>query len=72
LGKVPTGEDSFFQFLAQPSKAGSYTFQVPAPTIEAKSPLGGAGTSTLTIIALVIVAVALVVAIVALVGRGAR
>src|SRR5438105_3450045 len=27
-GKVPTGEDSLFQFLAQPSKAGTYTFQV--------------------------------------------
>ena len=27
-GKVPTGEDSLFQFLAQPSKPGSLTFQV--------------------------------------------
>jgi uncharacterized protein YcnI len=27
-GKVPTGEDSLFQFLAQPSKSGTYTFQV--------------------------------------------
>jgi uncharacterized protein YcnI len=27
-GNVPTGEDSLFQFLAQPAKAGKYTFQV--------------------------------------------
>jgi len=27
-GNVPTGEDSLFQFLAQPAKAGTYTFQV--------------------------------------------
>ena len=27
-GKVPSGEDSLFQFLAQPAKAGTYTFQV--------------------------------------------
>ena len=27
-GAVPTGEDSFFQFLAQPAKSGKYTFQV--------------------------------------------
>ena len=27
-GKIPTEEDSLFQFLAQPSKAGTYTFDV--------------------------------------------
>jgi uncharacterized protein YcnI len=27
-GAVPTGEDSLFQFLAQPAKTGTYTFQV--------------------------------------------
>jgi uncharacterized protein YcnI len=27
-GSVPTGEDSVFQFLAQPSSSGSYTFTV--------------------------------------------
>src|SRR5579872_855168 len=27
-GHVPTGEDSLFQFLAQPAKSGTYTFQV--------------------------------------------
>jgi uncharacterized protein YcnI len=27
-GSVPTGDDAFFQFLGEPSKPGSYTFQV--------------------------------------------
>ncbi|MGH3048652.1 MAG: DUF1775 domain-containing protein, partial [Gaiellaceae bacterium] len=27
-GSTPTGEDSLFQFLAQPAKSGTYTFQV--------------------------------------------
>ncbi len=27
-GSVPTGEDSLFQFLAQPAKSGTYTFHV--------------------------------------------
>ena len=27
-GSTPTGEDSLFQFLAQPAKSGKYTFQV--------------------------------------------
>jgi uncharacterized protein YcnI len=27
-GHVPTGEDSLFQFLGQPAKSGTYTFQV--------------------------------------------
>jgi len=27
-GNVPTGEDSLFQFLAQPAKSGTYTFDV--------------------------------------------
>jgi uncharacterized protein YcnI len=82
-GSTPTGEDSFFQFLAQPSSDGTYTFHVqqtysdgsivdwsgpessdaPAPTIEAKSSLGGSSTSTLTIVAVVLGAVALLVAI---------
>jgi uncharacterized protein YcnI len=75
-GRTPTGQDSLFQFLAQPSKPGTYTFNVqqtysdgsivewtgpesgasPAPTIEAASSLssGGGGTSTLTIVALVV------------------
>jgi uncharacterized protein YcnI len=73
-GKTPTGEDSLFQFLAQPASAKTYTFQVqqtysdgsivnwagpessdaPAPTIEASSSVGGGGSSTLSIIALVV------------------
>ena len=80
-GKTPTGEDSLFQFLAQPAAAKTYTFQVeqtysdgsivnwagpessaaPAPTIEAADSLGGAGTSVLTIVALIIGALALLV-----------
>ena len=73
-GHVPTGEDSLFQFLAQPASSATYKFTVeqtysdgsivdwsgsessasPAPTIEAKSSLGGGGVSTLTIIALIV------------------
>jgi uncharacterized protein YcnI len=74
-GRTPTGQDSLFQFLAQPASSGTYTFHVeqtysdgsivnwdgpessasPAPTIQAASSLsgGGAGTSVLTIIALI-------------------
>jgi uncharacterized protein YcnI len=88
-GSTPTGEDSLFQFLAQPSKSQKYTFTVqqtysdgslvdwsgsessedPAPTIEAKSSLGGGGTSTLTIIALVLGAVGVLLGVVALLTR---
>jgi uncharacterized protein YcnI len=91
-GKVPTGDDSLFQFLAQPSKSGTYTFHVqqtyadgsivdwsgpessdaPAPTIEAKSSLGGGGTSILAIIALVVGAVGVVLGGIALASRGGR
>src|SRR5947209_10512162 len=91
-GKVPTGEDSLFEFLAQPSNVGTYTFQVqqtysdgsivnwtgpessdsPAPAIEAKSSLGGGGTSKLAIIALVVGALGVLVGGFALVSRGGR
>lgn len=91
-GSVPTGEDSLFQFLAQPSKSGTYTFRVqqtyndgslvdwsgpessdaPAPTIEAKSSLGGGGTSALTIVALVLGALGLLVGGISLFSRGGR
>ena len=91
-GKVPTEEDALFQFLGQPSKAGTYTFQAqqtysdgsivnwsgsessdaPAPTIEAKSSLGGGGTSTLAIIALVVGAIGVVLGAIALFSRGGR
>jgi uncharacterized protein YcnI len=89
-GNVPTGEDSLFQFLAQPAKSGTYTFQVeqtysdgsivnwagsesseaPAPTIVAKSSLGGGGSSIVSIIGLVLAILALVLAGAALFARG--
>jgi len=88
-GRIPTDEDSVFQFLATPASSTTYTFDVrqtysngkvvdwsgaessdtPAPTVEAKSSIGG-GTSTLALVGLVVGAAALVVAIVALVARG--
>ena len=91
-GHTPTGEDSLFQFLAQPASTGTYTFQVqqtysdgsivdwsgpesseaPAPTIEAKSSLGGGGTDTLTIVALALSVIALLVAVGALLVRGGK
>ena len=89
-GNVPTGDDSLFQFLAQPAKSGKYTFQVeqtysdgsivnwagsessdaPAPTIVAKSSLGGGGSSIVSIVGLVIAILALVLAGAALFARG--
>ena len=92
-GSVPTGEDSLFQFLAQPSGSKTYAFTVkqtysdgsivdwsgsessedPAPTIEAKSSLGGGGgTSTLTIVALVLGGAGIVLGGVALATRSGR
>ena len=89
-GNVPTGDDSLFQFLAQPAKSGTYTFQVeqtysdgsivnwsgsesseaPAPTIVAKSSLGGGGSSLIALVGLVVAIVALVLAGAALFARG--
>ena len=89
-GAVPTEEDSLFQFLAEPSSSGKYTFQVkqtysdgsivnwagsessdaPAPTIEAKSSLGGGGTPVVSIIAIVLGALGVILAAVALFTRG--
>jgi uncharacterized protein YcnI len=80
-GKVPTGEDAFFQLLASTNASKTYTFKVrqtysdgsvvdwsgpessdtPAPTVEAKSSLGG-GSSTLAIIALAVAVLAAVLA----------
>jgi len=94
-GHTPTGQDSLFQFLAQPAQAQTYTFQVqqtysdgsivnwsgpessdsPAPTIKAVSSIGGGGTSTLTIIALIIGVLGLLAGAFALVsgaGRGGK
>jgi uncharacterized protein YcnI len=91
-GSVPTDEDSLFQFLAEPSKSGTYTFRVeqtysdgevvnwagpessdtPAPTIEAKSSLGGGGSSTLAVIAFVVGAVGVLLGGIALLSRSGR
>ncbi len=89
-GSTPTEEDSFFQFLAEASKSGNFTFGVqqtyndgsivdwngtessenPSPTISVKASLGGGGTSTLTVIALVVGAVGVVLGAIALFARG--
>ena len=50
--------------------SGPESSDSPAPTIEAKSSLGGGGSSTLAVIALVVGGVGLLVAIFALVSRG--
>ena len=92
-GKVPTGEDAFFQFLASTDAAKTYAFKVrqtysdgsvvdwsgpessdsPAPSIEARSSLGGGGGSnTLAIIAIALGVVALVVALASLAARSGR
>jgi uncharacterized protein YcnI len=91
-GKVPTGEDSAFSFLASPSSSKTYTFGVrqtyadgsvvdwsgpessdtPAPTIEAKSSLGGGGSSTLALVALIVGAVGAALGVLALVAGGRR
>ncbi|MEO6858120.1 MAG: DUF1775 domain-containing protein [Solirubrobacteraceae bacterium] len=91
-GHTPTGEESLFQFLAQPASPRTYTFLVqqtysdgsivtwsgpessaaPAPTIDAASSLGGNGSSTLTIIALVIGVLGLLAGGFALVSGGSR
>ena len=91
-GRVPTGDDSLFQFLAQPAKAGTYTFHVqqtyadgsivdwsgpesaaaPAPTIHVVSSIGGGGTPTLTIVALVVGALGLLLGGIALFSLGGR
>jgi uncharacterized protein YcnI len=89
-GRVPTEEDSVFQFLASPDSNKTYTFAVrqtysdgsvvdwsgpessdtPAPRIEAKSSLGGGGSSTLAILALIVAIVAVVLAGISLAMRG--
>jgi uncharacterized protein YcnI len=89
-GSVPTGEDSVFQFLANPDSSKTYTFTVrqtysdgsvvdwsgpessdtPAPRIDAMSSLGGGGSSTLAIVALVVAGIAVLLAGVGLATRG--
>ena len=91
-GKVRTGEDAVFQFLASPDQSKEYTFAVkqtysdgsvvdwsgpessdtPAPALEAKSSLGGSGSSALAIAALAVGAAGVVLGLVALLARGDR
>ena len=91
-GNTPTEEDSLFQFLGQPAKSGTYTFDVqqtysdgsivdwsgpesaaaPAPVIDVRSSFGGGGTSTLTIIALVLGALVILFGGLALVSKSGR
>jgi uncharacterized protein YcnI len=51
---------------------GSESSDTPAPTIEALSSIGGGGTSTLDIVAIVLAGVALLVGLGALAARGGR
>ncbi|MEY2570614.1 MAG: hypothetical protein QOE63_964 [Acidimicrobiaceae bacterium] len=91
-GKVPTGEDSAFSFLASPDSSKTYTFEVqqtyadgsvvdwsgpessdtPAPTIEAKTSLGGGGSSTLALIAVLVGAIGIAIGVLALLAGGKR
>jgi uncharacterized protein YcnI len=91
-GSTPTGEDSTFSFLAQPSASKTYTFGVqqtysdgsvvdwagpessdaPAATIQAKSSLGGGGSSTLAVIALIVGGLGLVLGVVGLLSGGGK
>lgn len=52
--------------------SGSESSDTPAPTVEAKSSLGGGGSSTLEIIALVVGAVGILLGGLALVSKGGR
>lgn len=52
--------------------SGPESSDTPAPTVEFKSSLGGGGTSTLAIIALVVGVLALVVAVIGLFASGGR
>lgn len=52
--------------------AGPESSDTPAPTIEAKSSLGGGGSNTLGIVALALAVVALVVAVAGLVGKSGK
>jgi uncharacterized protein YcnI len=52
--------------------SGPESSDTPAPTIEAKSSLGGGGSNTLGIVAIVLAVLALVVAVVGLIGKSGR
>ena len=91
-GKVPTGEDAAFHFLATANDSKTYEFKVrqtysdgsivdwngpessdtPAPTLEARSSLGGGSSSNLAIVAIAVAGVAVLVAIVGVVAGSGR
>ena len=91
-GKVPTGEDAAFQFLASTDASKTYRFTVrqtysdgsvvdwtgpessdtPAPTVEAKSSLGGGGSSTLGIVGIAVGASGVLLGGLALFARSGR
>jgi len=50
--------------------SGSESSETPAPQIEGVTHLGGGGSSTLSIVALVVAAIAVLLAVVGLVGKG--
>jgi uncharacterized protein YcnI len=52
--------------------AGPESSDTPAPTVEAKSSLGGGGSNTLGIVAVALAVIALVAAVAGLVGRSGR
>jgi uncharacterized protein YcnI len=52
--------------------SGPESSDAPAPVVKAVSSLGGGGTSTLTVIALVLAGIALVLAVAGLLARGGR
>jgi uncharacterized protein YcnI len=52
--------------------SGPESSDTPAPTVEAKSSIGGGGTSTLTIVALVLGVAGVVLGAIALLARGGR
>lgn len=52
--------------------SGPESSDTPAPTVEAKSSLGGGGTSILDIVAIIVAAVALLIAVIALLGGGSQ
>jgi hypothetical protein len=51
---------------------GPESSDTPAPTIEAKSSLGGSGTSTLAIVALAVGVVAIALSLLGMLARGGR
>lgn len=76
VGEAESAEDYSFDVRQTYSDGevvdwnGPEDSDTPAPVVEAKSSLGGGGTTTMTWIALILGAVAVVLALVGLMGRG--